>query len=234
MGRGEQATEECERALAHAERVAHPLSMALALIFGALLARERGQLEVAREHAQAAEALSEANGFPFWQSAASILVGTLRVQGGEQEGADLIQEGLTRWQGTGSQLGRSYYTGLLSSALLQGGHLDQGLSIVDDALASAEACGERLNLAELHRLRAIALDGLGRKREADQALQEAIAVAQAQGAASYALRSALTFLRIRPGEPRAKQALREAYAVLPSPADGPEAEEARRALGLAG
>ena len=234
MGQGASAAEESALAMEHAEKIAHPLSMVLALVFAALLARERGQNEIAHEHAQAAEGLSAGNGFPFWQSTARILVGILRAQGGERDGVALIHEGLDGWQGTGSQLGRSYYTGLLAAALLQWGEHDQGLQIVDEALGTAEANGERLNLAELHRLRAIALERLGRRGEADQSIHRAIEIAHTQGAASYELRGALTFLGMRPGEPHAERALREAYALLPDPAEGPEAEQARGALGLAG
>jgi len=234
QGESRRAREACARAISHAERIAHPFSMTLALIFAALLARERGQDGIAREHAQAAEALSAENGFAFWHAAARILVGVLRVQAGERDGVAQILEGLASWQETGSQLGRSYYAGLLASALLQLGELDQGLQIVDEALGSAGSTGERLNLAELHRIRAIALDGLGRTAEADHSLGRAIEVAHTQGAAAYQLRAALDLMRMRRGEDNAERALREAYSLLPDPGEGPESEEARRALGLEG
>ena len=234
QGESRKAREACARAISHAERIAHPFSMTLALIFAALLARERGQDGIAREHAQAAEALSAENGFAFWHAAARILVGVLRVQAGERDGVAQILEGLASWQETGSQLGRSYYAGLLASALLQLGELDQGLQIVDEALGSAGSTGERLNLAELHRIRAVALDGLGRTAEADHSLGRAIEVAHTQGAAAYQLRAALDLRRMRRGEDNAERALREAYSLLPDPGEGPESEEARRALGLEG
>jgi predicted ATPase len=231
QGATSQADEEIQRAISHAERIAHPLSMTLALIFGALLARERGRRAEARERASAAEAVSSQSGYPFWQAVATILGGILKAEEGDPEGLPGIYSGLSGWQETGAQLGRTYFTCLLALALYRSGEPSMATRIVDDALLMVQSTGERFNLAELHRVRALLLAGAGKAAEAEQTLWTSLEVARAKGAVFYELRTAIELARQLPDVARGRDVLREAYSRLPEGAEGPEVEEARRILG---
>lgn len=230
QGEVRRAGEEMLAAIAHAERIAHPFSMTLALIFAALLTRERGRRAEAQEYARAAEAICSENGYPFWRAVASILGGILQVEAGEPAGLPRISEGLAGWQETGSQLGRSYFSCLLASALFETGEKNQAMQLVEDALAGAQATGERLNLAELHRVRALMLADAERSAEAERALRISLDIARAQGAVAYELRAALSMARLCPAETRAFDLLWDAMSRLPEGAEGPDVDGARLLL----
>jgi predicted ATPase len=74
--------------------------------------------------------------------------------------------------------------GLLAEAELLAGRPLEALTLLDDALAQVERSGERMYLAELHRLRAGALLACSPPRPdaARAALDSAVGVAREQGA----------------------------------------------------
>jgi predicted ATPase len=121
------------------------------------------------------------------------------------------------------------YDGLLKIALAEAeagaGDIDRAVAVLDEALGTCEQTAHRAFEAELHRVRGEML----LKRDpanhapAEEALQNAIAVAKQQGTRSFELRAALAFAKLcqstaRPAEAHdvLAQAL-EGFAPLPSP-----------------
>ena len=72
--------------------------------------------------------------------------------------------------------------GLLAEAETASGRADAALRVLDEALELVSRTGERMNEAELHRLRGRALLAAARPAEARVALEVALATAERQGA----------------------------------------------------
>ena len=88
LGRPRQALDRSHEALGLARDLAHPQSLALALVWAAWLRQLRREGQPAREHAEAAVTLCAEQGFPLWMSMGVILQGWASVRGGPRGGGD--------------------------------------------------------------------------------------------------------------------------------------------------
>ncbi len=229
-GHAAPAARRTSLAIEQAGRVAHPFSMALALIFAGLLARQRGDLAATLAHASSARSLSAEKGYPFWLAMAGMLQGMVRADSGDRQGIAEIERGLADWQQLGSRLGRPHFQALLAEAQLKWGELDQAEVVLESALAEVEQSAERLNLAELYRLRAAVHTARGQREQAEPWLRRSLDLAAEQGAAAYGLRAALDLWQLFNGNTEAKRALAAVLEALPADADLAEADQARLLL----
>jgi class 3 adenylate cyclase/predicted ATPase len=179
----EQSRRQITQAIALAERSGFPYLICKALAFGAALSREMGDLEQTRELSQRAAAISVENGFYFWQALATCAAGWVEARSGAAEsGIAHMRAGLGLLGAIGSQVNRGYFLSYLAEAYLDAGRLDEGLAVVDEALASDQSTFTRNYQAELKRLRGALLVARGDVAEGEAHFRSAIAVAQAQGA----------------------------------------------------
>ena len=113
-------------------------------------------------------------------------------------------------EGLAGRLGatRSRPCGLagLSAALAGRGEYTAALAAAGEGLESEERTGQRPWGAELHRLAGIALWGLNRLEEAQNAFEEALRVARRQQAKSYELRTATSLAGLRRDQGRRTEA----------------------------
>lgn len=210
LGYPDRAEARSEQALTLAREGAHPFSLALALVFAALLHALRREGEMAQEIAEEAIALSAQHGFPVWLAGGTILRGgALAERGRLAEGIAEMRQGLRAWQATGAALARPHFLYLLAAALGAAGRLDEGLRVVAEALDSVEGSGERVNLAELIRLEGELLRAQGRDEvQVGACYRRALKVAKEQGSNSFALRAALSLCRLQSGGPEGAEARR--------------------------
>jgi predicted ATPase len=141
--------------------------------------------------------LAEEQAFPVWFAAGTILAGWAEARLGQwKTGAARIRQGIAAYLANGAAMMHPYFLGLLAEALDAGGHLDEGLDVLDRALTMVETMGERYFEAELHRLRGeLLLKRAGPDDREDEALrcfQNALAVARRQKAPSLELRAAVS------------------------------------------
>ena len=85
---------------------------------------------------------------------------------------------------------------MLAEALSRQGEHEEALATVKGGLADQERTGERRWEPELNRCAGIALLGLNRLDEAEDALENALRIARAQQAKSYELRTATILARL--------------------------------------
>jgi predicted ATPase/DNA-binding winged helix-turn-helix (wHTH) protein len=201
MGRGEEALRASERSLELARRSLQPSSLALAMHFAAMLHQCRDDASATEQWSQSSVELASREGFSFWLAGGTVLRGWAwvarcagRGKGGimmAEAGVAEIRRGLDAWLRTGSRTYQTYYLGLLADALLRVGRPDEALTALDEAMAAARALPEGLYEAELHRLRARCL--IESRGECDAAarecFQDALRVAQAQGAKLFESRA---------------------------------------------
>ncbi len=74
-------------------------------------------------------------------------------QGKVEEGIAQIRQGLAAYQATGAEVRQAYDLALLARAYGKAERPDEGLTILDEALAAARKNGQRLQDAALHWLK---------------------------------------------------------------------------------
>ena len=190
--------------LALAERIAHPFSLVIALLFNAMLHLDRGAPELALQRLEAAEALVAEQRLGFVMEPRFLRGAALSAQGAFEEAVGCLREGLA--SPLGAMRLRVYGLAQLANALARQGEHGAALATARDGRSTEEKTGHRQWEAELHRLEGIALVGLNRFEEGQTAFEEALRVARRQQAKAYELRAATSLARVWGEEGRRAEA----------------------------
>jgi predicted ATPase len=170
LGYPDQAVQVSREALRLSHKLTQPSSQALALHFAAMVHQCRRDGPAALNCADLALTIAAEHEHSFWQAGATVMRGWAVAECGDGvKGTALMRQGLESWQSTGSLTYRTYYLALLAEALGRNGQVDEGLSLLNEALGLVEETSERLFEAELHRLRGELL--LLRSKEASDAVR---------------------------------------------------------------
>src|SRR5262249_26089219 len=183
-----------------------------ALAYAAWLHHARREGTAAQERAEAAIELSSARGFAQYLAVGKPLRGwALAMQGQGEEGLAQLRQGLAALKAMGSALDWPRCLLLLAEAYGEGGQLDEGLTALTEALATAHKTGERYWEAELYRLKGELLLRRGTPmEEGETCFQQALDIARHQEAKSLELRAATSLSRL--WQQQGKRA--EAHALL--------------------
>jgi predicted ATPase len=144
-----------------------------------------------------------------------------------------IREGLAATRQTGARVWEPFFLGLLTEAFAIADQIDEGLKILSEASAMA-ASGEKMNDAELHRLRGelmlrSALPDCG----SDASFQLALNTARKQGSRGYELRAAASLARLWGEQGRraeARELLAPVYGWFTEGFDTADLQEAKALL----
>jgi tetratricopeptide (TPR) repeat protein len=180
-------------ALALAERLAHPFSLEVTLLWNAMLHIDRGEPELALQRLDAAETLATEQRLGFFMEPRFLRGAALSAHGAFEEAVACLREGLA---GRLVLTFRPYGLALLAEALARHGEHGAALAAARDGLKVQGETGYGHWDAELHRLEGIALAGLNRFEEGQNTLEEALRVARRQHAKSYELRAATSLARL--------------------------------------
>ncbi len=206
LGYPDRALDRVGRALSFAQEISHAESSVVAVHSAGLLHQLRGEPALAQERAETLIALADEHGLELWSAFGSINRGWARVdQGHVDEGIDELRRGLTAYEATGARLWRPYSLGLLAQALSRAARTDEGLALVTEALSIVERSGEDWATAELLRIKGELLMARARKddgtsptsaAQAENVLNNALALAVRQAAKSWELRVAASLGRL--------------------------------------
>ncbi len=194
LGYPDEAVALEDEAVALSERLAHPFSFELALLWSALLRLDRGEPELALQRIDAAEALAAEQRLGFLYEPRFARGAALSDQGAFEEAVACLREGLGSRQGALNF--RSYGLVSLAGALARWGDYGGALATAKEGQKLQEQTGHRQWEPEFHRLERMSLLGLNRAEEAEIALQTALHVARHQQAKSYELRAAASLARL--------------------------------------
>ena len=154
LGYPDQALQRSREALALAQELSHPYSLAVALDWAAWLHQYRREGQRTQEQAEAAIVLSSEQGFPFWLAKGTILRGwALAEQGQVQAGIAQMEQGLAALRARGAEVRLTWRLAMLAEAYGKVEQTEKGLTVLDEALATADTTGERFYEAELYRLK---------------------------------------------------------------------------------
>jgi DNA-binding winged helix-turn-helix (wHTH) protein/tetratricopeptide (TPR) repeat protein len=185
-------------AMALADQLGRPFTIAHAATLDAYLHLLEGQWAEAARVSTRAVALAEEYGFPLWHGTALVSRGLALVEGGEGErGLTEIQEGLEMLERANLRLGAPLWFAFLAEACRRLGRVEEGLAAVSAGLTRCQDTGARLFEPELWRLRGeLTLLSAGEKgregtsREAEECFGKARALARAQGSTMLERRAA--------------------------------------------
>jgi predicted ATPase len=197
LGYPDQALASSQAALALAQQLAHPFSLAIALYWAAVLHHLRREASLARARAEAAMTVATDQEFPVQVAMATPLRGwALAARGHGEEGITQIR--LAVYGAMRATRDRPYYLALLAEASAQSRQTAEGLEAVTEALATVARSVGRWWEAELHRLNGALLlqPSLAQPGEAEACFQQALAVARRQQAKSLELRASMSLSRL--------------------------------------
>jgi tetratricopeptide (TPR) repeat protein len=137
LGDEAAAVSHAEQAVAHARRLDHVYSQALALAYEALLHQMRGDTGKVLNRAEEVVALCDRYGFAYYGDWAHVLIGWARGLEQPAEGVKRIESALVRFDATRAQARRPYYLSLLAETYTRLGHRERAASILDAAIAMA-------------------------------------------------------------------------------------------------
>jgi len=178
LGYPAQAVRRSQEALALAQALARPYSLAFAENYAASLYHRCRDAPAVQAHAEALLVLATAQGFPLWVGS-----GTL-------------------WRGwalaTGLTQARPHQLAMLAEVLGHTGQVEEGLRLLAEALAETEASRQGNLLAEAYRLQGVLLlqQAVPDPAQAEACFHQALTIARRQQAKSWELRAAMSLSRL--------------------------------------
>jgi class 3 adenylate cyclase/predicted ATPase len=236
LGYPERAAQQSDEALTFAQGLSHPFSLAFALTAKALLHHLCREANIVQEQAETAVTVSTEHGFPFRAAYGNMLLGWAMGERGDGEaGVARIEEGIAAFQATGAKLHSPIWLGLRAEAYGKIGQMEEGLTVLVEALSAVEDTGEHFYEAELYRLKGEVLLQLSpdNQREAEACFQQARTIAQSQGAKAWELRTATGLARLWQHEgkiPQARDLLAPVYHWFTEGFDTADLQEAKALL----
>jgi adenylate cyclase len=238
LGYPEQALTKNREALTLAQESSHTFSLGLALNYCALVHQARREAQHVRESAEATIRLAREHGFVQWLAGGMVMRGwALAEQGSIEEGIEQIRQGMATWQTVGTELGQTHMLFRLAEVYGKSGQTEEGLRLLDEALAIIHERDEYHAETEIYRLRGeLLLAQRGERRkvaEAEEYFCQALALARQRQAKSLELRTAISLSRLWQQQGKhaeAHQLLAEIYAWFTEGFDTLDLQEAKALL----
>lgn len=244
LGFPDQALQRVLAVVARAEQLKHKFSIGEAYGFRASVHHFRGESDAALKSAERAIEICEECGFAVWLAHARLMRGRVVAELGDSAaGIEEMRQAYELWSATGAVVTTPFYLALRAEGLALGGRPDEGLALLEDALAIVNRCGERYYEAEIRRLfgqlilQSAASAGLNRSAEAESWLREAQHCAQSRKLQSLALRCAITLADLWHNQGRHAEAievLEPAYQSIREGAGTRDVVKARELLATVG
>jgi tetratricopeptide (TPR) repeat protein len=174
-------------------------ALAHALYLSAMLSQyDDNRAEVERLASDLIE-LSTRQDFAFFLPIGEMLRGwVLSVSGNPTEGIAWIDDGMRRYQATGSMVIMPYWLAVMAKALHLADRTSDALEAIKEAESLVERSGERWWYAELHLLRAVFLAAMGVDEvQIEASFCEAIRIAKGQKSVSLEKRAEATYAEYR-------------------------------------
>jgi class 3 adenylate cyclase len=181
--------------LAHTETDAN--SLAFALTWGTLLGTFARDAD--RVHATATHLMDHAKrtGGMFWSHFGRWGLATAELWRGNSSALGLISTGIDGTVSTGAL----QHLPLMKLSLVEGhclnGDMAEALGVLEEVRDLIEQTEQRLYEPEMHRLRGVVLEKIGRTKEAASAYETAVTVAEGQGSISWRDRAAANLAALR-------------------------------------
>jgi predicted ATPase len=207
LGFPDQALARSNTAIAEAQRVAHPASLASSLAIGARLLSLIGDNAALGERVDQLVSVATEQGFPFYRALGTIFRGWATIKNDAvTEGMSLLRSGSMIYRATEARVWMPHNIALLASACEIAGQIDEALSLTDEALQIVDRTGELWFAAELNRHKGQLLLRQGNTDAAEELYHKALGIAEEQEAKLWGLRAAVSLARLRRDQGRPAEA----------------------------
>lgn len=196
-GFADQALRITEKAVNESKRRDHPVSVGFTLSYASMLSLWAGDLPRAGDLIEQLIAYAGKYSLEPYRATGFALKGELAITCHEPEaGIDLLRSALESLGNQRYHLATAIFSGALAEGLRKTGQLEEALYTVDGGIERATNSGMRFDLSELLRIKSQALWAQHDRASAIKCLTEAIAVARAQSALAWELRSTMVLGRM--------------------------------------
>jgi DNA-binding NtrC family response regulator/predicted ATPase len=238
LGHPGRARDACHAAIALAERLAHPPTIAIALAWACGLSHFERDAAATERYARRLIHLAKDENLPAWGAAGAIFHGWAIVEAGSSgAGIPEIREGLVAAHAAGTLMPIApLYKLVLADACLKYGSADEGLRLIDETLAGMALTGERVWHGEFHRLKGelLLVRSSLNHEAAETCFRQALEIARAQDARAWELRAATSLGRLLARHDRgdhARRMLGELYSWFTEPlVDTADLRDAKRLI----
>ena len=234
LGDPAEARSNCAAALALAEELEHPFSLAYAHCLSASLHQFRRSPQTVAKHASAAAGIAAEHGYTYWRSWAEIMHGWADAAIGDVDaGIKRLTDGHGLYESTGARQISPYVMTLLAEMHGWDGAPEQGLAVLRPVIDADRRSDVDFFLAESLRL-AGQLSAACGHAEAAGHFDRAIDLARKQGATMLEIRALVSAIDAGMTGSGAVARLNTLLAGSDPASDEPDLAEARRVVGAAG
>lgn len=217
QGHPDQALGKAQQAVALADELSHPFSSAYAHSFCAFLHQLRGDHLGLKKEAEKIIMVSDTYEFGYWKTVGKMLL-SLALMHLHQDNKYItaFEDALEQYKNTGSRLALTYFQCLLAQSYCLVERYQQAYDIIVTTINSMTSNSERFFEAELYRVKAESLLGMGPENIelAQQSLHKALDIAIQQKAWGLKLRAVTTATRIDYSLNQSQQAIKALEDVL--------------------
>jgi predicted ATPase len=199
LGYPEAALADANSAVKEAREIAQAASLMVALTITAFTHTVCGNYATVNMQSDEVVSLAGEKGAVMWQGLGTMNQGNvLALTRKFSDAVQTISSGITAWRSAGSTIFLSWYFSNLTRAYAELGKFDDAWRSIAEAVNAIETAKERWCEAEVHRIAGeIALKSLDHDAAKAQAyFERALAVARAQQAKSFELRTAMSMARL--------------------------------------
>ncbi len=232
-GFADRALRIIRRAIDEAASRGHPVSVCLSLSYASAFSMWTGDLPRTSELVEQLIAHAGRYSLEPFSAAGIALKGELAIARDDPEaGVDLLRSALKTLHAQQYNLSITRFTGALAEGLRKTGQLEEALFTINGAIARATNSGVELDLAELLRIKSQILVGQRDREAAINCLTEAVAVARAQSALAWELRSTMALARMLSADGQRDQARHKLALVYDRFTEGFETADLKLARAL--
>ncbi|HJU19277.1 MAG TPA: AAA family ATPase [Stellaceae bacterium] len=207
LGYPEQALAQSNTAIAEAQRLAHPPSLAVTLGWHTNLLLFGDDTTLEKWTNQLITVATE-QGFPHYHALGTTSRGWIKVKNGDiAQGIFLLRSGLIAYRASGAESWAPHHTFLLAGAYEIAGQIEEAVTQFDNALQIVERTGVRWLAAELNRHKGQLLLQQGHSKSAEELYRKALSIAADQAAKLWELRAAVSLARLWRDQGRRAEAL---------------------------
>ena len=209
LGYSERALSWCRDGLAHAEALAHPFTLGIALWGAGSLHQLRREPDTMRQIGERMIQYGKEKGLRMAVPYGKFFEGNAIAEHGEfAKGIAQMREGISESRSMGTLFSLLSFFAALADAYAQCGNIDEGLGVIEEGLAMMRTGGEHFSLPEIHRIKGkLLLAGSANERDtAEAAFAEALSIARAQQAKLLELRAAMSLARLWRDQGKPQQA----------------------------
>jgi class 3 adenylate cyclase/tetratricopeptide (TPR) repeat protein len=205
-----------------AREIGHPYSLAYALHHTAWLCQ---YCRLGAEVQAAAEeeiAIATEQGFALWHATGTFFKGAgMLLQGEREKTFSLLLKGHHAFRASGAELTLPFQLSILGDAYTQAGRFEDARRALDEGLAIVEKNDERVQEAELHRLKGeLLLAETNDHGAAEDCFRQAIDTARRQQSRTWELRATMSLARLWQRQGRRDEARAALAAVFDTYTEG--------------